>query len=91
MGEDNEIELQCNNNYSIYRCVCGCVCLLYVSSISTTTTEEATESCHVFFCTFYVFMAHRAIPIIAFHGVESIYIYIYIQTSTYTSMRCIRS
>ena len=22
MSEDNEIDLQCNNNYSIYRCVC---------------------------------------------------------------------
>ena len=36
-----------------------------------------------------LFMARRAIPMIAFHGVESIYIYI--QPSTYASMRCIRS
>ena len=28
-----------------------------------------------------IFMARRAIPIIAFHGVESIYIYIYILVS----------
>ena len=36
-------------------------------------------------------MARRAIPMIAFHGVESIYIYIiYFPVSTYASMRCIR-
>ena len=38
-----------------------------------------------------VFMARRAIPIIAFHGVESIYIYIYMFVATCATMRCIRS
>ena len=39
------------------------------------------------------FMARRAIPMIAFPRVRTIYIYIYIyiQPSTYASMRCIRS
>ena len=38
-------------------------------------------------------MARRAIPIIAFHGVKSIYIYIYIYilVATCATMRCIRS
>ena len=39
---------------------------------------------------FALFMAHRAIPIIAFRGVESIYIYIYVCV-TCATMRCIRS
>ena len=40
-----------------------------------------------------IVMAHRAIPMITFHGVESIYIYIYFffLVSTCVSMRCIRS
>ena len=37
-----------------------------------------------------VFMARRAIPIVPFHRVESIYIYIYVCV-TCATMRCIRS
>ena len=38
---------------------------------------------------FDIFMAHRAIPIIAFHGVESIYIYIYIYMFVSLARLCI--
>ena len=37
-----------------------------------------------------VFMARRAIPMIAFPWVRTIYIYLYVCV-TYASMRCIRS
>ena len=66
-------------------CSCAFSVLIYIPTMPTYS-----------FNVFFIIMACRAIPMIAFHGVESIlyiyiYIYIYILVSTCATMRCIRS
>ena len=51
--------------------------------------EQMTHSGELLIIVMYIiiFMAHRAIPMIAFHGVETIYIFV----SICATMHCIRS
>ena len=44
------------------------------------------------FVTIHLFMARSAIPMIAFHGIDSIYMYIYIyMLVSFATMRCIHT
>ena len=48
---------------------------MYFNGYIKIIADESTQYCHA---SVFVFMARRAIPMIAFHGVESIYIYFFL-------------